>query len=196
MRDNYLQGCVFFPSRACVSGALECSFRAYTCHKSGLPVPERSVAVDLAVTVNPDSARLERVRDFNSLGDVGEDSNSEAVSGHVGLLNYLLNGLELGKSDDRASLTFVDVRHDVVILGLGDLRSPESSLFERITDLDVLRNLLEATEELVVDTLLDVDARPNAASLAVVEDTQVCPLYGLIEIGIVKDNVGRLTAKL
>ena len=90
-----------------------------------------------------------------------------------------------------------DILHDAVELHLRDLRALESVLCERVTD-DVLgRALLEALHELVVDGVLDVDAGAGTAALAVVEvDAEVDPLDGLIDVGVVEDNVGTLAAKL
>ena len=66
--------------------------------------------------------------------------------------------------------------HDAVKLQLGDLGSLESGSVEGVTN-DVLGGaLLEASQELVVDGLLDVDTGASAAALAVVEkDTKVGP---------------------
>lgn len=94
-------------------------------------------------------------------------------------------------------LALGNVVHDTVKLDLGDLGALVGGLVERITDLGGSRELLEAGKELVVDALLDVDTRTSAAALTVVEeDTLVGPLDGLVEVGIVKDDVGRLATEL
>jgi hypothetical protein len=55
-----------------------------------------------------------------------------------------------------------------VELLLADLRPLVYTRRERVADVDVLRLLCEAPQELVVDASLDVDARAGAAGLAVV----------------------------
>lgn len=80
--------------------------------------------------------------------------------------------------------------HDTVKLHLRDLWALEGVLGEWVTN-DVLGSTFsEARQEFVVDALLDVDTRTGAAALAVVEeDTKVDPRDGVVNVGILKDNV-------
>ena len=56
---------------------------------------------------------------------------------------------------------------------------------------------LELFDELVVDTLLDVDPGAGTAALAVVEEnTEVDPGDGVLNVCIVEDDVGALATKL
>lgn len=89
------------------------------------------------------------------------------------------------------------ILHDAVELQLGDLGTLEGVRLEGVTDGVLLSTLLESLDELVVDTLLDVDTRTGAAGLSVVEvDTEVDPRDGVVNISIVKDDVGALATKL
>lgn len=66
----------------------------------------------------------------------------------------------------------------------------------RITDNVLLCSLLEPLDELVVDTLLNVDSATSTAALAVVEeDTKVDPRDGVVNVGVIEDNVGGLATK-
>lgn len=77
------------------------------------------------------------------------------------------------------------------------MRALEGVLGEWVTDNVLGGTLLETLEELVVDTLLNIDAGTGAAALAVVvEDAEVDPGDGVVNVGIVEDNVGRLASKL
>ena len=94
-------------------------------------------------------------------------------------------------------LAVVDVLHDTLELELGDLGTLEGVGREGVADLVLGSALLEAGNELVVDVLLDQETRAGAAALAVVEeDTKVGPGNGVVNVGIVEDNVGRLATKL
>lgn len=87
-------------------------------------------------------------------------------------------------------LAVVDVGHDAVELDLRDLWALEGVLVEWVADDVLLCSLLESLDELLVDALLDVDTRAGAAALAVVEeDTEVDPGDGVVDVGIVEDNV-------
>lgn len=91
----------------------------------------------------------------------------------------------------------LNVLHDAIELELGNLRSLEGGKIERISDLVLGDPLLEPLKELVVDTLLNVDAGASAANLSVVvEDTNVGPLDGVLDIGVVEDDVRGLAAEL
>lgn len=94
-------------------------------------------------------------------------------------------------------LAVVDVLHDAVELQLGDLGTLEGVIGEGVAQLVLGGTLLEALNELVVDALLDQQAGTGTAALAVVEeDTKVGPRDGVVNVGIVEDNVGGLAAQL
>lgn len=122
--------------------------------------------------------------------DVAEDGRLDKVSlVTVALTTNLNSGTLL--------LAGLDVVHDAVILDLADLRTLERLGIEGVTNLVGRGALLECLEELVVDVLLDKDTGTGAAALAVVEvDAKVDPRNGLLNVGVVKDNVGRLATEL
>lgn len=94
-------------------------------------------------------------------------------------------------------LTLIDVSHDPVKLHLRDLGTLERLRVERVADLVFLRALLEERQELVIDGFVHQDTRAGGTALAVVEvDTQVDVLDGVVQIGVGKDDVGRLAAQL
>ena len=67
----------------------------------------------------------------------------------------------------------------------------------RLTNNVRLGPLAEPLQELVIDTLLDVNTRSSTAALAVVvEDSEIDPRDSVINVGVVKDNVWRLATKL
>jgi len=90
-----------------------------------------------------------------------------------------------------------------------------NALGKRIANLDGLDPLSEAGKELVVDSRLNKDTSTRAAGLAVVptikktdrsisirhgmtgdsQDTVSCPTNGLLEVGIVKDDVRALSTQ-
>lgn len=118
--------------------------------------------------------------------DVGEDGGlDEEALGAVALASGV---------DGRALLlAALDVRHDSVVLELRSLGALERVRREGGSDLKRLDLLREEREELVVDALLDVDARAGAAALAVVEEeSESGPSGGLLDVGVVEDDVGRL----
>jgi hypothetical protein len=91
----------------------------------------------------------------------------------------------------------LDVAHDTIELELRHLRSLESGIVEWVANDVLLDSLLELLDELVVDALLDINTGAGTAGLAVVEeDTHVGPLDGLVDIGVVEDDVGGLPTKL
>ena len=94
-------------------------------------------------------------------------------------------------------LALLNVPHDTVELELRHLRALEGLRVERITNLVFRRALLEALQELIVDVLLHEDTRSRAAALAVVEvDAKVDPRDGVVDVGVLEDDVGRLAAQL
>ena len=87
----------------------------------------------------------------------------------------------------------LDVGHDAVELYLRDLRALEGVCLERVADHILLRPLLEALDKLVVDAFLHVDTRAGAAALAMVEkDAEVDPGDGIVDVGILEDELGDL----
>ena len=90
-----------------------------------------------------------------------------------------------------------DLLHDAVELKLRDLWALEGVLVEGVADNVLLRPLLELLDELVVDALLHVDTRAGTAALTVVEeDAEVDPGDGVVDVGVIEDDVGALAAKL
>lgn len=79
---------------------------------------------------------------------------------------------------------------------MGNLRTLERVGSEWVTD-DVLGGpFLEPLDEFVVDTLLHVHTGTSTAALAVVEeDSEVDPGDGVVNVGVVEDNVGALAAE-
>jgi hypothetical protein len=130
------------------------------------------------------------------LGDLHVGSN---VSEDGGLDEIALGAVALATNSDGGTLLLavVDVLHDTVELELRDLGTLEGVLGEGVTQLVLSRTLLEAGDELVVDTLLDQQAGTGTAALSVVEeDTEVGPGDSVVDIGVIEDDVGGLTTQL
>lgn len=128
--------------------------------------------------------------DLHVGANVGEDGRLDEVA-------LVAVALATGLDSSALLLTGLDVAHDAVILKLADLRALESLVVEGVADLVGLGALLEGLNKLVIDALLNVDTGTGAAGLAVVEvDTEVDPVNGLLDIGVVEDNVGGLATKL
>lgn len=130
------------------------------------------------------------LHDLHVLADTGEDGGLDEVS----LLTVsLTTGLELGTR----LLAGLDVVHDSVVLELADLGTLEGVGGEWVTDHVLLRSLSEGLDELVVHARLHVDAGSGTAALTVVEkDTEVDPRDGVLDVGVVEHNVGRLATEL
>lgn len=95
-----------------------------------------------------------------------------------------------------ARLRFAAHLHDDVELDLVDLRALVGSRVKLVADLDGLGGSRVLLQEFVLDALLDVDTGRGAADLAVVEeDTHVAPLDGVVNVGVFKDDGGRLAAE-
>lgn len=142
------------------------------------------------------------------LGD-GNDGTEDLLLGNLhvgsnvgedgGLDEVTLSTVALTTESNSGTLVLavLNVLHDTVELELRDLGTLEGVLGEGVTQLVLGGTLLEALNELVVDTLLDQQARTGTAALAVVvEDTKVGPGDGVINVGIVEDNVGGLATEL
>lgn len=130
------------------------------------------------------------LHDLHVVTDVGEDGGLDEVALVTVALTTSLDSSTL-------LLTGLDVTHDAVILELADLGALEGLVVEGVADLVLLGALLEGRHKLVIDTLLDVYTRTSAAGLAVVKvDTEVDPVNGLVDIGVVEDDVGGLATKL
>jgi hypothetical protein len=122
--------------------------------------------------------------------------------------------------------TALDIVHDSVVLGLRNLRTLVGGLIEWISawlawhlrrrsnvpDSKLGSGGLELLGELVVNALLDVDSGTSTTSLTVVEagisasnehilkmssqDTLTSVCDGIVNVGIVKDDVGTLSTEL
>jgi len=115
--------------------------------------------------------------------DVGEDGRLDEVS---------LRAVLLATHENSGSflLALLNISHDTVELNLGYLRALEGFLVEWISNLERLNVVCEFLHELVINVLLDVYARTSAAALSMVEeDTEGTPLYGLVKIGVIADDV-------
>lgn len=91
----------------------------------------------------------------------------------------------------------METYHDSVVLELGSLGALESVGGKGVAD-DEGRDLgRDEGEELVVDRVLHVDARAGAAALTVIEEeSESGPAHGLLKVGVVENDVGRLAAEL
>jgi hypothetical protein len=110
--------------------------------------------------------------------------------------------------------TRLDVSHNTLLLDLRDLWALEDVWLEGVADFKGLDVLLEGLGELLVDSGLDKDTRTGTAALAVVEasdriqhivprnrrgylqDTKGRPFDGLVNIGIIEDNIGTTQVSL
>lgn len=185
------------------------SVKTYSCGQtiSGAVANADSILLGLELGNGADRAEDLLLHDLHVLGDVGEDGGLNEVAlvalalatsltsgtGALAVLNVASCQLMIVPSDCRAW----SLPHNAVELQLRDLRTLESALVEGVAN-DVLEGaLLEASQELVVDALLDVDTGAGAAALAVVEeDTEIDPGDGVVDIGVLEDDVGRLAAEL
>lgn len=107
--------------------------------------------------------------DLHVGSDVGENGGLDEVA---------LSTVALTTHGDGGTLVLavVDVLHDTVELELRNLGTLEGVTLEGVAELVLSGTLLEASDKLVVDALLDQQARTGAATLAVVEeDTEVSP---------------------
>ncbi|KAG6545481.1 hypothetical protein Mapa_013083 [Marchantia paleacea] len=94
-------------------------------------------------------------------------------------------------------LTALDVAENFIELLLVDLRSLLHSASERISDDSLQSPFLGLLQVLVVHVLVHEGPRPCAATLALVEEEgEVRQLHGLIHIGPVTDDEGRLSPEL
>lgn len=130
------------------------------------------------------------LHDLHVGADIREDGGLDEVT-------LVAETLTTGQDGSTLVLTGLDVAHDTVVLELRNLGALEGLLVEGVTDLVLLSSLLEGGNELVVDGLLDVDTGTGAAALSVVVvDTKVNPVDGLLDVGILEDDVGGLATKL
>lgn len=80
---------------------------------------------------------------------------------------------------------------------MGDLRALERILLEGVSDFVGRGPLLELLDKLVVDTFLHVDSASRTAALAVIEeDAEVDPRDGVVDVSVVKDDIGALATQL
>ena len=125
---------------------------------------------------------------------VGDDRWLDEIALLVGRWRDLATG------DDSTALLLggVDKAQDFLLLGLAhgwsdvDAGGELLALHERLFDV-----VLELDQELVVDTLLDVDSRGGGTDLPLVEeDTESGPLDDLVQVGILVDDQWGLTTAL
>lgn len=89
-----------------------------------------------------------------------------------------------------------DVAFDLLAMLGRDQRADLGPLADRIAKAKAAGPFDEATDEIVVDAGLDKDARPGNAALSLArENAEQHAVDGLVEIGIGKDDVGRLAAQ-
>lgn len=129
------------------------------------------------------------LHDLHVRADVGEDGGLDEVA--LVAVTFTAS-LDLGTG----FLAGLDVLHDSVELELANLRTLEGLLVEWVADDVLCRSFSEFLNELVVDTRLDIDSGASTAALAVVEEnTKVDPRDGVLKVGVVEDNVGRLATE-
>lgn len=122
--------------------------------------------------------------------DVAEDGGLNEVT-------FVAKTLTTGLNGGTLLLSGLNVAHDTIILKLADLGALEGLLVERVADLVLSSALLEGGQELVVDALLDEDTGTSAAALAVVVvNTEVDPVDGILDVGVIENDVGGLATKL
>lgn len=129
------------------------------------------------------------LHDLHLLRDIRKDGRLDEIP---------LITMAITPRDNRSALLLTrrNIPHNTVILQLADLRALESLRVERVADLVFEGTLLKGRDELVVDALLDIDARSRAAALAVVVvDAKVDPADGLFDVGVVEDNIGGFAAE-
>lgn len=128
--------------------------------------------------------------DLHVGSDIGEQSGLDVVA-------LVAVALTTERNGSTTLLTVLNVLHDAVKLELGDLRTLEGVGGEGVTELVLGGTLPEASDELVVDALLDKQPRAGAAALTVVEeDTKVGPRDGVVNVSILEDDVGGLATQL
>jgi hypothetical protein len=122
--------------------------------------------------------------------NISEDSRLNEVTS-------LSETLSSGNDGSSLSLSGLNVSHDTLELKSGNLRSLEGVLGEGVSELVLGNTGLELFNEGVVNLLLDVDTGSSTAGLSVVEeDSHVGPLNGLVEVGVLEDDVGGLSSEL
>ena len=78
-----------------------------------------------------------------------------------------------------------------------DLRTLEGVFAKGVTDNILLRPFLEFLNKLIIDAFLDVDSRSGAAALTVVkENTKVDPGNGILDVGVIKDDIRAFASEL
>src|SRR5579884_3833073 len=125
-----------------------------------------------------------------ALRDVGEDGRREPVAllGERARRLVDLRALLLARGDELA---------DLLQLGGGVDRAHVGVLVERVADAQGREAPLQLRDERLVDRLLDEEPRAGAADVALVEvDPVHDPLHGLVERGVVEDDVRGLAAEL
>ena len=130
------------------------------------------------------------LHNLHVFGDVGEDGRLDEISFVAVAFTTCYNG-------GTSIFAILDVAHNAIVLELGDLGTLEGLWVEWVTEFVSFSTGLEAFNEFVVDAILNVDSGASAAALSVVEeDSEVDPGDGILDIGIVEDDIRGLTAKL
>ncbi|MCY1512829.1 hypothetical protein D9M68_473050 [compost metagenome] len=85
----------------------------------------------------------------------------------------------------------------LVVLPLAHQRAEQYALLQAVADADLLRFLLQAPQQRLIELTLDQHAGGGGADLALVpEDTEHDPLDGGLDIAVGEDDEGRLAAQL
>lgn len=117
------------------------------------------ILLGLELRNGADGAENLLLHDLHVLRHVGKDGGLDEVA-------LVAVALTTRHHSRALLLARLDVAHDALVLQLADLRALECLRVERVADLVLKSPLLEGLDELVVDALLDVDARAGAAALA------------------------------
>lgn len=157
----------------------------------GSVVTDLDGVLDVLELLNGDDGAEDLLLDnLHVLGHISEDSGLDEVA-------LIAVALATNGNGGTSLLAVVDVLHDAIELELGDLGTLEGVLLEGVAHLVLGATLLQASDELVVDTLLNQKTGTGAAALTVVvEDTEVGPGDGVVNVSVVEDDVGGLATQL
>ena len=141
----------------------------------------------------------------------GNHAHDGAEDFFLGDLHVVLNVGEDGGRDEIASVTDaiasadklcaflaagIDVAHDLVELGLIDLRTLLRLGIEGIADGAIAGAGSALCDEFVVDLFFHEDSRSGAAALAVIEEeAEVRAFHGFVNVHVGEDDVGALAAE-
>ncbi len=128
--------------------------------------------------------------DRHLIADVVKDRRCHKVA-------FIANSFTTSHALGTFALALVDVRHDLVELGLVDLWSLLGVRGEGVADFSILGQFLKLREELVVLTALDKHAATGATTLALVqEQADIRPHRGSVQVGVGENHVWTLPAQL